>query len=273
MSMANSLELRVPFLDKEVFKVASTIPTDLRVNKYNTKYAMRQAALRHLPQATAEKEKLGFPVPTRVWLKDEHYYSVVKDLFTSPTAEKFFNTEILVEYLDEHFHEKEDNSRKIWTVYVFLVWYQIYFGAVQVEDLQKQAAKPEFEEVAEAEQPFEHQPIELDPADSPFDDGEDVELNTQPQQDVSDNNDTTDGSTKVFRPVDESTAQQVAEGDDNVTIFSKTKTAKRVNLSSDAKAEDTQDNTKVKPSFKPVLEDHNDFFANLKSQLQEDIEE
>ena len=273
MSMANSLELRVPFLDKEVFKVASTIPTDLRVNKYNTKYAMRQAALRHLPQATAEKEKLGFPVPTRVWLKDEHYYSVVKDLFTSPTAEKFFNTEILVEYLDEHFHEKEDNSRKIWTVYVFLVWYQIYFGAVQVEDLQKQAAKPEFEETAEAEQPFEHQPIELDPADSPFDDGEDVELNTQPQQSVSDNNDTTDGSTKVFRPVDESTAQQVEEGDDDVVIFSKTKTAKRVNLSSDSKADDTQDNTKVKPSFKPVLEDHNDFFANLKSQLQEDIEE
>ena len=273
MSMANSLELRVPFLDQEVFKVASTIPTDLRVNKYNTKYAMRQAALRHLPQATAEKEKLGFPVPTRVWLKDEHYYSVVKDLFTSPTAEKFFNTEILVQYLDEHFHEKEDNSRKIWTVYVFLVWYQIYFGAVQVEDLQKQAAKPEFEEVAVAEQPFEHQPIELDPADSPFDDDEDVELNTQPQQDASDNNDTTDGSTKVFRPVDESTAQQVAEGDDDVTIFSKTKTAKRVNLSSDVKAEDTQDSTKVKPSFKPVLEDHNDFFANLKSQLQEDIEE
>ena len=58
--MANSLELRVPFLDKEVFKVASTLPTKLRVNKYNTKYAMRRAAQRHLPQETAEKEKLGF---------------------------------------------------------------------------------------------------------------------------------------------------------------------------------------------------------------------
>lgn len=69
MSMANSLELRVPFLDKEVFKVASKLPTRLRVNKKNTKYAMRQAANRHLPQETAQKEKLGFPVPTRVWLR------------------------------------------------------------------------------------------------------------------------------------------------------------------------------------------------------------
>lgn len=81
MSMANSLELRVPFLDKEVFKVASSLPTKLRCNKHNTKYAMRKAAVRHMPEATAEKEKLGFPVPTRVWLRDEKYYNVVKTKF------------------------------------------------------------------------------------------------------------------------------------------------------------------------------------------------
>ena len=127
MSMANSLELRVPFLDKEVFKVASTIPTRLRVNKKNTKYAMRQAAMRHLPQETAQKEKLGFPVPTRVWLKDEKYYNVVKDKFNSETAKKFFNSDVLVEFLDEHYTGKEDNSRKVWTIYIFLVWYDIYF--------------------------------------------------------------------------------------------------------------------------------------------------
>ncbi len=128
MSMANSLELRVPFLDKEVFKVASTLPTRLRCNKHNTKYAMRKAALRHLPVETAEKEKLGFPVPTRVWLRDEHYYNVVKEAFDSETAHKFFNSDILIAWLDEHFSGKEDNSRKIWTVYVFLVWYNIYFN-------------------------------------------------------------------------------------------------------------------------------------------------
>lgn len=127
MSMANSLELRVPFLDKEVFKVASSLPTSLRCNKHNTKYAMRKAAVRHMPEATAEKEKLGFPVPTRVWLRDEKYYNVVKKKFKGKTAEKFFNTDALVEWLDEHFSGKEDNSRRVWTIYVFLVWYDIYF--------------------------------------------------------------------------------------------------------------------------------------------------
>ena len=127
MSMANSLELRVPFLDKEVFKVASTLPTHLRCNSSNTKYAMRKAAGRHLPERTSEKEKLGFPVPTRVWLRDEKYYNVVKKKFTGKTAEKFFNTDALVGWLDEHFSGKEDNGRRVWTVYVFLVWYDIYF--------------------------------------------------------------------------------------------------------------------------------------------------
>lgn len=150
MSMANSLELRVPFLDKEVFKVASSLPTKLRCNKHNTKYAMRKAAVRHMPEATAEKEKLGFPVPTRVWLRDEKYYNVVKTKFKGKTAEKFFNTEVLVSWLDSHFSGKEDNSRRVWTIYVFLVWYDIYFD----EDSEK-VEKPvnhldELKAVAEA---------------------------------------------------------------------------------------------------------------------------
>ena len=128
MSMANSLELRVPFLDREVFKVARTIPTRLRIAHGTTKYALRQAALRHLPKATAQKKKLGFPVPTRVWLKDKKYYDRVREMFTSETAEKFFNTELIVSYLDDHFNGREDNSRKVWTIYVFLLWYGIFFG-------------------------------------------------------------------------------------------------------------------------------------------------
>jgi len=128
MSMANSLELRVPFLDKEVFKIASRIPRKLRVNKENTKFAMRQAALKHLPAATAQKKKLGFPVPTRVWLKDEKYYNIVKDAFTGDTAKQFFNTDVLMTFLDDHFNGKCDNNRKIWTIFVFLIWYDIYFN-------------------------------------------------------------------------------------------------------------------------------------------------
>ncbi len=128
MSMANSLELRVPFLDKEVFKVASRLSRRLRVNPENTKYAMRKAAMRHLPPATAQKKKLGFPVPTRVWLREQKYYDIVKAAFTGETAKQFFHTDALVKLLDEHFQGKCDNNRKIWTIYVFLIWYDIYFS-------------------------------------------------------------------------------------------------------------------------------------------------
>lgn len=141
VSMANSLELRVPFLDKEVFNVAATIPTRLRVNKHNTKYALRKAALKRLPEETAEKEKLGFPVPTRVWLRDKKYFNIVKEKFMSETCYQFFNHHVLLSLLEEHYSGKEDNSRKIWTVYVFLVWYDIYFAD------SKTVAKPKMPEI------------------------------------------------------------------------------------------------------------------------------
>lgn len=127
MSMANSLELRVPFLDKEVFRVASRVPRRLRVNRENTKFAMRKAAMKHLPAATAQKKKLGFPVPTRVWLREEKYYNIIRDAFTGETAKQFFNTDVLMRFLDDHYSGKRDNNRKIWTIYVFLIWYDIYF--------------------------------------------------------------------------------------------------------------------------------------------------
>jgi asparagine synthase (glutamine-hydrolysing) len=129
MSMAHSLELRVPFLDRKVMELAEKIPAKYRVTKENTKYAMRIAALKACPPQTANKKKLGFPVPTRVWLREDKYYGIVKDCFTSPAAEKFFNTSELVSLLDDHRAMKYDYSRKIWTVFTFLIWYDVYFGA------------------------------------------------------------------------------------------------------------------------------------------------
>ncbi len=127
MSMANSLELRVPFLDKEVFGVASTLPTNLKVTKETTKFAFRKAAEKRLPKDTAQKRKLGFPVPVRIWLQNKKYYEIVKKEFSSEIAEKFFNKEYLISVLDQHLKGKVDNSRKIWTIYTFLVWYNLYF--------------------------------------------------------------------------------------------------------------------------------------------------
>ena len=133
MSMANSLEVRVPFLDKEVFEVARHVQPDYRVNREATKYAFRMAAKDYLPEEVASKKKLGFPVPTRVWLKDEKYYNIVKTAFQSEAAQKYFNTDKIVKYLDDHKNGKADNSRKVWTIYMFLVWYNQFFGNEEKE--------------------------------------------------------------------------------------------------------------------------------------------
>lgn len=127
MSMAHSLESRVPFLDKEVWSIARTLPTSRKVNLETTKTSLRKAAEKLLPQKFCEKRKLGFPVPTRVWLKQEKYYELVKAAFTSNVANRYFHTDALVRLLDDHRLDIADNSRKIWTVYTFLVWHKEYF--------------------------------------------------------------------------------------------------------------------------------------------------
>ncbi len=132
MSMAHSLESRVPFLDINVFRYTKNMPVDYRCNKEATKRAFRIAAKRHLPEATANKKKLGFPVPVRVWLKEEKYYNRVLDKLTGETAKKYFDTNALKKLMEEHREGKADNSRKIWAVYVFLIWHEIYMEAEKV---------------------------------------------------------------------------------------------------------------------------------------------
>ena len=127
MSMANAVESRVPFLDKEVFYTARNLSMNNKVRGKVTKYAFRKAAREVLPEFTAQKKKLGFPVPVRVWLREKPYYDRVKAAFTSEEAAKFFQTKYLMKLLDEHYQGKKDNSRKVWCIYIFLVWYQVYF--------------------------------------------------------------------------------------------------------------------------------------------------
>ena len=133
MGMANSLEVRVPFLDKKVMELASTLPLEYKVRAPKTKVALRGAAEKVIRSKTAEKKKLGFPIPIRVWLREEKYYNRVKEMFQSDAAKQYFNTDLLLQLLEEHKsgknkNEKTDHSRKIWTVYVFLVWYDRFFG-------------------------------------------------------------------------------------------------------------------------------------------------
>lgn len=127
MSMAHSLEVRVPFLDKEVAGVAYSIPVEHRVDKHETKRYFRKAANAHMPDITAERKKLGFPIPVRNWFREEKYYQMLKDVLTSDTAGQFFKTKELIKMLDRHYEGKCDNSRKLWTVFVFILWYDKHF--------------------------------------------------------------------------------------------------------------------------------------------------
>lgn len=127
MSMANALESRVPFLDKDVFCTAKRLSAKNKIRGKVTKYAFRKTAGRVLPEFTAQKKKLGFPVPVRVWLRSEKYYQTVRTVFSAPETTQFFQREALLKMLEEHYAGKADYSRKIWCIYIFLVWYRVYF--------------------------------------------------------------------------------------------------------------------------------------------------
>jgi asparagine synthase (glutamine-hydrolysing) len=127
MSMAHSLELRVPFLDREVFEVAATVPVELKLPPHSTdtKYAMRQALREVVPPAIVNRKKLGFPTPTRVWLREE-MYDWAHDIFDRSEAGDLLNLEYVRKLLEAHKRREADYSRKVWTVLVFCVWHAIF---------------------------------------------------------------------------------------------------------------------------------------------------
>lgn len=127
MSMANSLELRVPFLDRRMLELAATLPTRYRVDGNVTKVALRGAALRQLPERTANKKKLGFPVPLNDWLRQDTYYNMVKDAFTGDIAARFFDRKAILQLLDDHKAGTAHNMKKIWSIYTFILWYEQFF--------------------------------------------------------------------------------------------------------------------------------------------------
>lgn len=127
MSMAHSLELRVPFLDKKVMEFAQHIPVKYRVNENGNKQVLRHAANRILPDEWATRPKVGFPVPLKFWLREQKYYDYVKEYFTAPWAAEFFETDKIMQLLDDHFEGRSSNQTKIYAVLTFLIWYKRYF--------------------------------------------------------------------------------------------------------------------------------------------------
>lgn len=127
MTMANSIELRVPLLDKKMWELARTIPVKHKVHNEITKYAFRRAAKNKLPEDWAKRRKLGFVVPFVLWIKEEKYYKIVKEVFNKDFVSEFFDKDKINKLLDDHFNGITNNGRKVYTIYTFLKWYEIYF--------------------------------------------------------------------------------------------------------------------------------------------------
>ena len=135
MSMAHSLELRVPFLDRQVLAAAQTLPRRYRCTGRHGKIALRAAAARRLPPQLADAPKRGFPVPLADWLRQEKYYALVKAKLTGPAAERFFDTGALCALLDAHRAGKTNAMTKLWAFYCFIEWYEVYFTGKIPPDL------------------------------------------------------------------------------------------------------------------------------------------
>ena len=126
MTMANSLELRVPFLDREVFAVAETIPHGLKITEGTTKYALRRAMEQIVPAHVLNRRKLGFPVPMRHWLAGDELYGWAQDTINASQTEDYFDKQALLQMLKEHRDGVSDHSRRLWTVLAFMVWHGIF---------------------------------------------------------------------------------------------------------------------------------------------------
>ena len=126
-TMIFGLEARVPFLDREVFKVASKMKTEDKINKVTTKPTFRLAAKKVIPNESFNKKKLGFPVPLREWVKEDDVYDQIKVAFNGDIAKQYFEVDKINKLLEDHKLGKKDNYKKVWAVYTFIVWYGIYF--------------------------------------------------------------------------------------------------------------------------------------------------
>lgn len=127
ISMAHSLELRVPYLDRKVAELAQTIPSSKLLNSNNSKDIFRKAANRHLPEEWSKRPKLGFPTPIKAWLREEKYCAQVRTLFGEDWVARFFDQEKILKMLEDNFDGRIDARRQIWNIFTFLTWYKLFF--------------------------------------------------------------------------------------------------------------------------------------------------
>lgn len=126
--MLFGLEARTPFLDKEVYKISAYLKDDDKVSKNDTKVLFRRIAKDIIPTSAYKKKKLGFPVPLKVWMKEDDLYKEIQEKYKSTTAKTFFNQKKILKLLHKYKNNKYDNYKLLWSIYIFIVWYDIYFN-------------------------------------------------------------------------------------------------------------------------------------------------
>mgnify|MGYP000846779594 CR=1 FL=1 len=137
MTMANSLELRVPFLDPEVFAVASRLPFDQKITRTTTKYALRRALESIVPAHVLHRAKLGFPVPIRHWLRAGELLEWAYEMVATSQADGLVDLAGVRRMLDEHREGVSDHSRRLWTVLIFMLWHAIFVEGTVVPDIKE----------------------------------------------------------------------------------------------------------------------------------------
>ncbi|MFZ2763869.1 MAG: asparagine synthase (glutamine-hydrolyzing), partial [Minisyncoccia bacterium] len=125
MTMAHSLELRVPFLDKKVSDLAVTLPDRFKWRGGETKYLLRQAFKNVLPESTRKRKKLGFPTPVRNWFTKERL-DVYKTILNNPYIKSHMDVVYIAQIIDDHVEKRSDNSRKIYLLLVLAIWYNVF---------------------------------------------------------------------------------------------------------------------------------------------------
>ncbi|KQU57300.1 asparagine synthase [Rhodococcus sp. Leaf278] len=140
ITMANSLELRVPFLDSEIYRVAEKLPLEQKITKNTTKYALRQALEGIVPGHVLHRAKLGFPVPLRHWLRGTELFDWAHQQIADSQTDHLLNKPAIVAMLNDHRAGKSDHSRRLWTLLIFMVWHGIFVE----KRIVPQIAEPEY---------------------------------------------------------------------------------------------------------------------------------
>lgn len=127
MNIGHGVQLVTPLLDEDLLDFARTLPDELKIQGTKVKIAFRHAALNYLPEEWATRKKKGYVVPLKNWLKEPKYSAIITEMLTGELAAQFFDVSQLKELIEENLSGKRAQHRKIWTVYMFLLWYQEYF--------------------------------------------------------------------------------------------------------------------------------------------------